>query len=192
MDTFDDYQETYDEIAEMNYEIFFEDVDFEVDYDEYLLKVDVAYRVEYGIFPIGDQEIETRLDEICERVAYEYIRQNAIAEAMAEEYECDEEENEDEELFDSVEYDMLKEKLLDLIEMFLKQKSKMHDQEYPQSRMFKRKDFWMIQHIEYAHDMIDSPHAYMEIFKDLIKEGYYVPKEKGGDPKHDIFYAELV
>jgi len=76
--------------------------------------------------------------------------------------------------------------------MFLKQKSKMHDQEYPQSRMFKRKDFWMIQHIEYAHDMIDSPHAYMEIFKDLIKEGYYVPKEKGGDPKHDIFYAELV
>jgi len=192
MDTFDDYQETYDEIAEMNYEIFFEDVDFEVDYDEYLLKVDVAYRVEYGIFPIGDQEIETRLDEICERVAYEYIRQNAIAEAMAEEYESNEEEDEDEELFDSVEYDMLKEKLLDLIEMFLKQKSKMHDQEYPQSRMFKRKDFWMIQQIEYAHDMIDSPHAYMEIFKDLIKEGYYVPKEKGGDPKHDIFYAELV
>ena len=192
MDTFDDYQETYDEIAEMNYEIFFGDVDFEVDYDEYLLKVDVAYRVEYGIFPIGDQEIETRLDEICERVAYEYIRQNAIAEAMAEEYENNEEEDEDEELFDSVEYDMLREKLLDLIEMFLKQKSKMHDQEYPQSRMFKRKDFWMIQQIEYAHDMIDSPHAYMEIFKDLIKEGYYVPKEKGGDPKHDIFYAELV
>ena len=62
MDTLEDYEQLYEDITELNYTAFFEDYEYETDIDEYLLKVDISYRIEYMRFPIGDPEMETRLD----------------------------------------------------------------------------------------------------------------------------------
>ena len=78
MDTLEDYEELYDDITGMNYMAFFEDYEYETDIDEYLLKVDISYRIEYMRFPIGDPEMETRLDSVCESVAYEIIRELSL------------------------------------------------------------------------------------------------------------------
>lgn len=191
MDTLEDYEQLYEDITELNYTAFFEDYEYEIDFDDYLLKVDVSYRVEYMRFPIGDPEMETRLDSVCENVAYEIIRKNAIHESMGSllgEEEEEEEEEPDENDFDEIEHQKLKEQLQNNIELFTKQKGKVHKQTYPQNRMFKRKDFWLIQKIDFVNDAIDSSDAYEAAFEELVNEGYYVLKERGGDPKHDIFF----
>ena len=194
MSTTDEYEAIYEEITEMNYDVFFEDADFEVDWDEYLLKIDITYRIEFGVFPIVDPEIEIRLDPICERIAYEYIREDMILNNLMDSMEeCEEEEEEpDEDEFDEIDYEVLKEQLLDYMELFLEQKGKAHEQEYPQNRRFKRKDFWVMQKLEFMHGTIETPDAYMEVFESLVKEGYYDMVETGGDRKHDIFHAKEV
>lgn len=187
MDTLEDYEELYDDITGMNYMAFFEDYEYETDIDEYLLKVDISYRIEYMRFPIGDPEMETRLDSVCESVAYEIIRENAIHETMGS-LLGEEEEEPDEDDFDEIEHQRLKEQLQNHIDLFTKQKAKVHQQTYPQNRMFKRKDFWMIQKVDFSQKAIDSNDAYEVVFEELVNEGYYVLKERGGDPKHDIFF----
>ena len=37
-------------------------------------------------------------------------------------------------------------------------------------------------------DEKDPNDAYEVVFEELVNEGYYVLKERGGDPKHDIFF----
>ena len=201
MDTIKQCKEMYDIILEVNFDLMFENEDFVVNFEEYRLRVDIAYRFEHNTFPVGDPDMEERLDGIAERIALEYLEnQYEVTDENFEEEEEFDDDEEMEEFFEDVDEEYyreenkksLREQFLNNLETFLKQKSKMNKQVYPQTRRFKRKDVWLIQRIDFVTNQIDSQDAYMEIFEELLSEGYYRLVETGGDPKHDVFTAVQV
>ena len=64
-----------------------------------------------------------------------------------------------------------------------------YEQEYPQNRRLKRKDIRSIQRLDFMTDLIDDKTAYVDIFDDLVEEGYFRLIEQGGHSKHDIFHV---
>ena len=121
-------------------------------------------------FPIGDEHIESRMDEICDEVGEEYIDQQTIKE-------------------ESIEAVKLRDRFLKSVEIILRQKSMAYEQEFPQNRRLKRKDIRIIQRIDFMTDIIDDKTAYIDIFEELVEEGYFRLIEKGGHEKHDIFHV---
>jgi hypothetical protein len=167
----------YDAIIEVNYEYYITENEIEMSYEDFRCEVDVKYRREHNQFPIWDEDMEERLEEIADGVGTDFL--NAAIEA-AEEMEHD------------FQYKKYKERFLSQVEVFLRCKSLAFDQKYPQTRRFKRKDIWGIQAADYEADNIFTEDAYIVLFEKLLTEGYFTLVESGGDPKHDIFHVTEV
>jgi len=170
MDEIEEQMDVYEAIIDVNYEFWITENEIEVDREDFRLKVDLTYRMRFETFPVGDVDIEMRMDEICDEVGEEYVNQQLVNRESAEAIE-------------------LQERFLKSVEIFLRQKSMAYDQEYPQNRRLKRKDIKIIQTIDFMTDVITDKTAYTDIFEELVEEGYFRLVEKGGHPKHDIFHV---
>jgi hypothetical protein len=170
MDELEEQINLYETIIDLNYKCWIEETELDVDKEDFRLKVDLTYRMRFQKFPIGDEHIESRLDEICDEIGEEFVNQKAVKK-------------------ESAEATKLRERFLKSVEIFLRQKSMAYEQEYPQNRRLKRKDIRIIQRIDFMTDVIDEKNAYVDIFDELIDEGYFRLIEKGGHEKHDIFHV---
>lgn len=167
----------YDEIMEVNYEFYIVENEIEMSFEDFRCEVDVKYRREHNQFPLWDDEMEDRLDDIADGVGNEFLSAAMEAAGALE--------------FDS-HYSKLKDKFLRHVEIFLRCKSLAFDQEFPQTRLMKRKDIWGIQKVDFDGDEILEEDGYMMLFEELITQGYFKLIELGGDPKHDIFHVTEV
>ena len=163
----------YEEIININYEYWITEEELDVDKEDFRLQVDLKYRLRFQAFPVGDIDMEMRMDEICDEVGEEFVSK-----------ERDQQEVE--------EITKLKERFLKSVEAFLRQKSMVYDQTFPQNRRLKRKDIKIIQKVDFITDEIHDQTAYEDIFEEMIKEGYFRLVESGGNPKHDIFHVTEV
>ena len=170
MDELEEQINLYEAIIDLNYECWIEENELDVDKEDFRLKVDLTYRMRFQKFPIGDEHIESRLDEICDEIGEEFVNQETVKK-------------------ESAETTKLRERFLKSVEIFLRQKSMAYEQEYPQNRRLKRKDIRIIQRIDFMTDLIDEKNAYVDIFDELVEEGYFRLVEKGGHEKHDIFHV---
>ena len=170
MDELEEQINLYETIIDLNYKCWIEETELDVDKEDFRLKVDLTYRMRFQKFPIGDEHIESRLDEICDEIGEEFVNQKAVKK-------------------ESAETTKLRERFLKSVEIFLRQKSMAYEQEYPQNRRLKRKDIRIIQRIDFMTDVIDEKNAYVDLFDELIDEGYFRLIEKGGHEKHDIFHV---
>jgi hypothetical protein len=164
----------YETIIEINYEYWISENEIEMSIEDFRCEVDIKYRREHKQFPLWDEDMEERLDSVADGVGVDFL--NATIEA-AEKLESD------------FHISKVKEQLLNHIELFLRYKSKVEDQEYPQNRRLKRKDVWQIQKMDFMANEIESEDGYLEVFEKLVKNGYFKLVETGGDIKHDIFHA---
>ena len=170
MDDLEEILDLYEAIIDMNYHYWITEHDLDVDKEDFRLKVDLTYRMRFQKFPIGDEHIESRMDEICDEIGEEYIDKQTIKK-------------------ESIEAAKLRDRFLKSVEIFLRQKSMAYEQEFPQNRRLKRKDIRIIQRIDFMTDIIDDKTAYVDIFDELVEEGYFRLVEKGGHEKHDIFHV---
>jgi hypothetical protein len=170
MDELEEQINLYETIIDLNYKCWIEETELDVDKEDFRLKVDLTYRMRFQKFPIGDEHIESRLDEICDEIGEEFVNQKAVKK-------------------ESAEATKLRERFLKSVEIFLRQKSMAYTQEYPQNRRLKRKDIRIIQRIDFMTEVIDEKNAYVDIFDELIDKGYFRLIEKGGHEKHDIFHV---
>ena len=170
MDELEEQINLYEAIIDLNYECWIEENELDVDKEDFRLKVDLTYRMRFQKFPIGDEHIESRLDEICDEIGEEFVNQETVKK-------------------ESAKTTKLRERFLKSVEIFLRQKSMAYEQEYPQNRRLKRKDIRIIQRIDFMTDLIDEKNAYVDIFDELVEEGYFRLVEKGGHEKHDIFHV---
>ncbi len=170
MDDLEEILDLYEAIIDMNYHYWITEHDLDVDKEDFRLKVDLTYRMRFQKFPIGDEHIESRMDEICDEIGEEYIDQQTIKK-------------------ESIEAVKLRDRFLKSVEIFLRQKSMAYEQEFPQNRRLKRKDIRIIQRIDFMTDIIDDKTAYVDIFDELVEEGYFRLVEKGGHEKHDVFHV---
>ena len=53
-----------------------------------------------------------------------------------------------------------------------------YEQTYPQNCRLKRKDIKIIQRIDFITDVIDDKNAYVEIFDEMVEEGYSVSRAR--------------
>ena len=169
----DDIQEQislYEAIIEVNYEYWITENELDVEVEDFRLQVDLRYRLRFQTFPVGDEHIEARMDEICDEVGEELVTNEITSQ-----------ENE--------ESNKLKGRFLKSVEIFLRQKSEAYEQSYPQNRRLKRKDIKIIQKIDFLTDVIDDKNAYVDIFDEMVEEGYFRLVEPGGHEKHDIFHV---
>ena len=170
-----DIKVMYDEIIEVNYDHWIVENDISgTSFEQFRMEVDITYREQFDNFPLWDLQMESRLDQIADIVG-----ENHLTNSTSEE---------DEEIEEAAKQD-LKEILLSHIELFLRYKAKLFQQEYPQSRMLKRKDVWKIQEVDFNAGDIPEKDSYLEVFEELVSEGYYKLVESGGDSKHDIFHV---
>ena len=165
---------TYEAIIETNYEYWITENDIEMTIEDFRCEVDIKYRREHKQFPLWDEDMEVRLDAIADGVGVDFL---SAATETAERLESESHSSQ------------IQEQLLNHIELFLRYKSKVQEQEYPQTRRLKRKDVWKVQKMDYMADEIESEDAYMEVFEELVEEGYFKLVETGGDIKHDIFHV---
>ena len=170
MDEIKEQISIYEQIIDVNYQYWITEHELDVDKEEFRLKVDLTYRMRFQNFPVGDKDIETRMDEICDEVGEEFVSQELASKESAEKIE-------------------LREWFLKSVEIFLRQKPMAYEQEYPQNRRLKRKDIRIIQRLDFMTDLIDDKTAYIDIFDDLVEEGYFRLIEQGGHSKHDIFHV---
>ena len=167
----------YDEILEVNYEFYIVENEIEMTFEDFRCEVDVKYRREHNQFPLWDDEMEDRLDDIADGIGNEFL--SAAIQAAAE-------------LESGFQHAKLKEKFLGHVEVFLRCKSMAYEQEYPQTRRLKRKDIWSIQKVDFDSDEIFVEDGYMMLFEELVEQGYFKLVESGGDHKHDIFHVTEV
>lgn len=170
MDEIKEQISIYEQIIDVNYQYWITEHELDIDKEEFRLKVDLTYRMRFQNFPVGDKDIESRMDEICDEVGEEFVSQELASKESAEKIE-------------------LRERFLKSVEIFLRQKSMAYEQEYPQNRRLKRKDIRIIQRLDFMTDLIDDKTAYVDIFDDLVEEGYFRLIEQGGHSKHDIFHV---
>ena len=170
MDDLEEQISLYEAIIDVNYEYWITEHELDVDKEDFRLKVDLTYRMRFQKFPVGDEHIEARMDEICDEIGEEFLNQETMKQEAAETTK-------------------LRERFLKSVEIFLRQKSMAYEQEYPQNRRLKRKDIRIIQRIDFMTDVIDDKNAYVDIFDELVEEGYFRLVEKGGHEKHDIFHV---
>ncbi len=173
MDEIEEQISLYEAIIEVNYEYWITENELDVDIEDFRLQVDMRYRVRYQTFPVGDADIEARMDVICDEIGEELVESEQAA-------QVNEEANK------------LRDRFLKSVEIFLRQKSMAYEQSYPQNRLLKRKDIKIIQRIDFITDVIDEKNAYVEIFDEMVEEGYFQLVEKGGHEKHDIFHVVQV
>ena len=72
----DDIQEQislYEAIIEVNYEYWITENELDVEVEDFRLQVDLRYRLRFQTFPVGDEHIEARMDEICDEVGEELV-----------------------------------------------------------------------------------------------------------------------
>ena len=170
MDDLGEQLSLYEAIIDVNFEYWITENELDVDKEDFRLKVDLTYRMRFQKFPIGDEHIESRMDEICDEIGEEFLNQETARK-------------------ESAETTKLRERFLKSVEIFLRQKSMAYKQEYPQNRRLKRKDIKIIQRIDFMTDVIEDKNAYADIFEELVGEGYFRLVEKGGHEKHDIFHV---
>ena len=170
MDDMEEQISLYEEIIDVNYNCWITEQELDIDKEEFRLKIDLTYRMRFQKFPVGDTDMEMRLDEICDEIGEEFVNQELAKKESAEVVE-------------------LKERFLKSVEIFLRQKSMAYEQKYPQNRRLKRKDIKIIQRIDFMTDVIDDKKAYVDIFDKMVDEGYFRLVEKGGHTKHDIFHV---
>ena len=170
MDDMEEQISLYEEIIDVNYNCWITEQELDIDKEEFRLKVDLTYRMRFQKFPVGDTDMEMRLDEICDEIGEEFVNQELAKKESAEAVE-------------------LKERFLKSVEIFLRQKSMAYEQKYPQNRRLKRKDIKIIQRIDFMTDVIDDKKAYVDIFDKMVDEGYFRLVEKGGHTKHDVFHV---
>lgn len=170
MDEIKEQISIYEQIIDVNYQYWITEHELDIDKEEFRLKVDLTYRMRFQNFPVGDKDIEARMDEICDEVGEEFVSQELASKESAEKIE-------------------LRERFLKSVEIFLRQKSMAYEQEYPQNRRLKRKDIRIIQRLDFMTDLIDDKTAYVDMFDDLVEEGYFRLIEQGGHSKHDIFHV---
>ena len=173
MDEIEEQISLYEALIEVNYEYWITENELDVDIEDFRLQVDMRYRVRYQTFPVGDADIEARMDEICDEIGEELL-ENEQAIQVTEEA------------------NKLRDRFLKSVEIFLRQKSEAYKQTYPQNRRLKRKDIKIIQRIDFITDVIDEKNAYVEIFDEMVEEGYFRLVEPGGHEKHDIFHVVQV
>ena len=173
MDELEEQISLYEAIIEVNYEYWITENELDVEVEDFRLQVDLRYRLRFQTFPVGDEHIEARMDEICDEVGEELVTNEITSQ-----------ENE--------ESNKLKGRFLKSVEIFLRQKSMAYEQTYPQNRRLKRKDIKIIQRIDFITDVIDEKNAYVEIFDEMVEEGYFRLVEPGGHEKHDIFHVVQV
>lgn len=164
----------YEAIIEINYEYWILENQLEMTIEDFRCEIDVKYRREHRQFPLWDENMEERLNEIADGIGNEFL-EAAIAGA--------------EQLENNSKLKQIKDQLLLHTEMFLRYKSMAEKQDYPQSRMLKRKDIWQIQRVDFVANEIEEKDAYIEAFEELVEAGYFKLVERGGDHKHDIFYS---
>ena len=140
MDEIDNKLSLYEEIIDINYEYWIKDEELDVEREVFRLQVDIQYRLKYQVFPVGDIDMEIRMDEICDEVGEEFLKQHS-------------EQEEDQEL------SQLKDNFMNSVEAFLEQKSMLYNQQYPQNRRLKRKDVKLIQRIDFMTNEIDDQTA---------------------------------
>ena len=170
MDDMEEQMSLYHTIIDINYNCWIMEHELDIDKEEFRLKVDLTYRMRFQKFPVGDTDMELRMDEICDEVGEEFLNQELVKKESTESIE-------------------LEERFLKSVEIFLRQKSMAYEQDYPQNRRLKRKDIRIIQRIDFMTDTIDDKTAYVDIFDKMVEEGYFRLIEKGGHAKHDIFHV---
>jgi len=170
MDELEEQIEIYESIIETNYEYWITENQLDIEKEDFRLKVDLTYRMRFQTFPVGDIDLEIRMDEICDEVGEAFLAQEASKQA-------------------TVQADELRERFLKSVEIFLRQKSRAYEQRYPQNRRLKRKDINTIQRIDFITDVIDDKNSYVQIFDEMVEEGYFRLVEPGGHSKHDIFHV---
>ena len=170
MDDMEEQISLYEEIIDVNYNCWITEQELDIDKEDFRLKVDLTYRMRFQKFPVGDTDMEMRMDEICDEIGEEFVNQELAKKVSAEAIE-------------------LKERFLKSVEIYLRQKSMAYEQKYPQNRRLKRKDIKIIQRIDFMTDVIDEKNTYVEIFDKMVDEGYFRLVEKGGHVKHDVFHV---
>ena len=68
----------------MNYEYWITENELDVDIEDFRLQVDMRYRVRYQTFPVGDADIEERMDEICDEIGEELVESEQAAQVNEE------------------------------------------------------------------------------------------------------------
>ncbi|MBT4066727.1 MAG: hypothetical protein HOE76_05875 [Euryarchaeota archaeon] len=164
----------YEAIIEVNYEHWILENELDLTIEDFRCEIDVRYRRQHRQFPLWDDDMEDRLEEIADGFGCEFL-ESTISGA--------------EQLENNTKLKRVKDQLLLHTEMFLRYKSLAEKQDYPQNRMFKRKDIWRIQQVDFRANELDEEDAYIEAFEELIEAGYFKLVERGGDHKHDIFYS---
>ena len=173
MDEIEEQISLYESIIEVNYEFWITENELDVDVEDFRLQVDIRYRIRYQTFPVGDADIEARMDEICDEIGEELVENEQATQ-------------------ETEQANKLRDRFLKSVEIFLRQKSMAYEQVYPQNRRLKRKDIKVIQRIDFITDVIDEKNAYVEIFDEMVEDGYFQLVEKGGHEKHDIFHVVQV
>ena len=68
MDEIKEQISIYEQIIDVNYQYWITEHELDIDKEEFRLKVDLTYRMRFQNFPVGDKDIESRMDEICDEV----------------------------------------------------------------------------------------------------------------------------
>ena len=104
VDDLEEQVSLYETIIDVNYEYWITEHELDVDKEDFRLKVDLTYRMRFQKFPVGDEHIESRMDEICDEVGEEFVSQELASKESAQKIE-------------------LRERFLKSVEILLRQKS---------------------------------------------------------------------
>ena len=84
MDDMEEQISLYEEIIDVNYNCWITEQELDIDKEEFRLKVDLTYRMRFQKFPVGDTDMEMRLDEICDEIGEEFVNQELARKESAE------------------------------------------------------------------------------------------------------------
>jgi hypothetical protein len=165
---------TYDEVMTTEYQDLMAHTTVFIDYEDYTCKVDVQYRIDFGLPPQIDDHWQNRLKTTALKVGHKMVSEECEALSSIHNEQMEE---------------SLRETLLETVEKFLTQKVNRGKIPHPQSRRFKRKDIWALERHTFTEEEYRSGHEFSKALAQLTQEGYYRLVEEGGSSKHDIFQA---
>ena len=168
---------SYEKVLEENYEELVCNTEVTIPFEDYRTKVDVCYRINYGLFPQIDPLMMERLKITAVEIGCE-LNNEAI-------YEMNKNE-------ESYQKESMKERLLDNLFNYLSWRERFYEVSYPANRRFKRKDIWMLESKEFGGEEIRKSGGFSDAFNQLITEGVIRQIEIGGHHKHDVFEVLMV
>lgn len=170
----DEYNETLTE----NYNEFMNYYDGQISFEDWRCLVDVRYRQQHGLFPLWDELMEERLQEVAYDIGQELIDKFEAKQAEEEQVEAVQKQSE---------------QLLRHIENFLQFRAMtVFDKGHPSNRRFQRWEIARFAKDDFSDAEIESGASYDEALEHLQNQGYIWLVEYGGKGKYDVFQAVMV